>query len=133
MIERPSDAAIAACVAPTLRVLHAAPDGEWSRGVLAQLIGVVEYGRDRGADRTAERRGRLAAALDALAGNGLVPADGSPEARASAALEAAVGRDDEHADAVRATLRPVLVAELDDELVETMPLMDGFRGRVRHA
>ena len=133
MIERPSDEAIAACVAPTLRVLHASPDGEWFRGVLAQLIGVVEYGRDRGPDRTGERRAALAAALDGLAGNDLVPAAGSPEARASAALAAAVGRDDAAADAVRAAVRPVLVRELDDELAETMPLMDGFRGRVRGA
>ena len=133
MIERPSDAAIAACVAPTLRALHASPDGEWFRGVLAQLIGVVEYGRDRGPDRVDERRAGLAAALGALAGNGLVPAVGTPEERASAALVAAVGRDDEDAAAVRDALRPLLVRELDDELAETMQLMDGFRGKVRGA
>jgi hypothetical protein len=133
VIERPSDAAIAASVAPTLRMLHGSPDGEWFRGVLAQLIGVVEYGRDRGPDRTAQRRTSLAAALDALAGNPLVPAADSPEERASGALVAAVGRGDAAAEAVRAALRPVLLAELDDELAETMPLMDGFRGRVRDA
>ena len=132
MIDRPSDAAIAACVAPTLRALHASPDGEWFRGVLAQLIGVVEYGRDRGPDHVARRRAELAAALDALAGTAMVPTDGTPEQRASAALAAAVGRD-EYGAAVRDALRPLLVRELDDELAETMQLMDGFRGKVRGA
>ena len=49
-------------------------------------------------------------------------------------VAAAVADDsDADAEAVRAHLRPVLVAELDDELASTMVLMDGFRGRVRDA
>ena len=57
------------------------------------------------------------------------------EERAAAALAAAVGRDPMPTPTSRCapTLRPVLVAELDDELASTMVLMDGFRGQVRDA
>ena len=133
MIGRLSDEAIRACVAPTLRAVHASPPGPWACGVVAQLIGLVEYAERRGPEPTAERRARLAAALDSLGANALVPHDGSPEERAAAALVAAVGRDDPDARAIRSALRSVLVEELDDELAETMPLLDGFRGKVPDA
>jgi hypothetical protein len=137
MIGRLSDDAIRACLSPTLRAVHAAPPGPWASGVVAQLIGLVEYAGRRGPDPSDERRARLVAALDSLAGNSLVSSHGTPEQRASSALVAAVRRDDANADAdtdaVRATLRPILVGELDDELAETMPLLDGFRGVVRDA
>jgi hypothetical protein len=135
MIERPSDDAIRACVAPTLRAVHASPPGAWASQVLAQLIGLVEYAERRGLDRTAQRRAALDDVLNALAGNPLVPLSGSPEVRASAALAAAVGRAgaDTDAEAVRSALRPLLVTELDDELAETTPLLDAFRGRVPDA
>jgi hypothetical protein len=135
MIGRLSDDAIRACLSPTLRAVHAAPPGPWASGVVAQLIGLVEYAGRRGPDTSNERRARLVAALDSLAGNSLVSSHGTPEQRASSALVAAIRRDDADADAdaVRATLRPILVGELDDELAETMPLLDGFRGVVRDA
>jgi hypothetical protein len=133
MIGRASDEAIHASVAPALRAVHASPPGPWASQVIVQLIGVVEYAQSRGPDRTADRRAALARALESLGTNQLVPTSGSPEERASAALTAAVGRDDDAATAVRATLRPVLVGELDDELAETMPLLDAFRGTVRDA
>jgi hypothetical protein len=133
MIGRLSDSAIRACVSPALRAVHASPPGPWASGTIAQLIALVEYADRRGADPTEERRAVLAATLDAIGANPLVPADGSVEERASAALVAAVGRDDVDAETVRSTLRPLLVAELDDELAETMPLMDGFRGKVPDA
>jgi hypothetical protein len=135
MIGRLSDEAIAACVAPTLRDLFDAPPGPWARQVTAQLIAVVEHGSGRGADARPTHQAALAAALAALRGNPLVPADASlsTEAAAAAALVAAVGRTDADADAVRRALRPILLAELDGELAETMAMLDGFRGRVRDA
>ena len=133
MIDRVSDEAVAACVAPTLRVIYAG--GDWGRQVNAQLLALVEYTAGREPDRRPARARALLAALHVLSGNPLVPDDGGPEERAAAALAAAVGRSDTDADAdaVRTHLRPVLVAELDDELASTMVMMDGFRGRVRGA
>lgn len=133
MLGRCSDHAVRASVAPTLRAVHGEPGGAWSRQAIAQLIALVEHVETRAPDASAARRAILAAALDSLADNPLVAVDGSPEQRAADALVAALGRDDEYADAVRSVLRPVLVTELDDELASTMDLMDGFRGRVRGA
>lgn len=131
MIGRLSDAAIGASVAPTLREVHADPAAPWSRQLVAQLVAVVEYARDRGDDPSLRRTADLAAALDALTGNELVPDAGSPYERAGAALAAAVAAPGPAAEAVQETLRPLLVAELDGELAETMAMMDGFRGRLR--
>lgn len=131
MIDRVSDEAVAACVAPALRVIY--DGGDWGRLVTAQLIALIEYTSRREPDRRADRKRTLIAALHDLGGNPLVPDDGGPEERAAGALAAAVGRTDDSAEAVRRVLRPVLVAELDDELTSTMVLMDGFRGRVRDA
>ena len=75
----------------------------------------------------------MEAALAALGANPLVPSSGSADERAAAALVAAVGRDDADAAAVRETLRPVLVAELDDELAVTAGLLDAFRGSMPDA
>lgn len=131
MIGRLSDEAVAACVAPALRVIY--EGGGWGRQVTAQLVAVVEYVEQRPADPVPARIAALSAVLDELAGNPLVQGDGRPEDRAAAALVAAVGRSDADADAVRRRLRPVLVDELDDELASTMTMMDGFRGRIRDA
>lgn len=131
MIGRLSDDAVHAAVGPTLRSLHATPDGEWSAQVMSQLIAVVDYVERRPADPAGERAATLAAALDRLRANPLVPDDGAVEERAAAALTAAVGVVGADADAVRAALRPPLLSELDDELRSTMTMMDGFRGRVR--
>jgi hypothetical protein len=141
MIGRVSDAAVDASVVPTLRSLYsslseagAGPSAgrasEWERQVLAQQVALLEYVAGRGGDPTPDRIVELRIALDALGSNPLVPADGGVDERAAAALVAAVGRDDDDAIQSRRRLRPVLVAELDAELAETMCLMDGFRGRV---
>jgi hypothetical protein len=47
-----------------------------------------------------------------------------------AALAGAVGRHDDHADQIRERLRPVVVRQLDEELEETAPLVDAFRGKL---
>ena len=49
---------------------------------------------------------------------------------AGAALAGAVARDDQSARDVHDVLRVVLVRQLDDELAETGPLVDAFRGRL---
>ena len=51
MIDRVSDEAVAACVAPTLRVIYAG--GDWGRQVNAQLLALVEYTAGREPDRRA--------------------------------------------------------------------------------
>lgn len=136
MIDRVSDEAVAASIAPTLRAVHAAAGDEWSRQTVAQLIALVEYVGARPADPLPSRRTVLVEALDSFVDDPLVPTEGRPEQRAAAALVGAIGRvagDADSAAAVRARLRAVLVAELDDELASTMALMDGFRGRVGDA
>ena len=145
--ERPSDAAILAGIAATLRdvVIPAlARDGEvvdpFTRVTAVQLAGLASYAAKRSADPATARLEQVAATLDLLYANEVVrqctrvaggPHD--PLAVASAALVACVGRFDPAANEVRATLRAVLVAQLDDELLSTSPLMDAFRGRLRDA
>lgn len=131
-MSRPSDGAVWASVAETLRkvVVPALDEGTHAHAAAVQLVALAEHARDRAADPTLERDAELAAALDRLAGNALVPPDGSPNDRAAAALAAAVGRAGADADAVRHALRPLLVAHLDDDLAATAGLGEAFRGRL---
>jgi hypothetical protein len=141
-IERQSltDAEIHRAVATTVReVLMPAlrDDADWARAVAIQLVGLARYGAERSGDQTASRLAELAGVLHALAGNELVDeawnGDRSQRAvmaAAGAILAAAVGRDDDAARAAVGALRPVLVRQLDDELAETAPLVDAFRGRL---
>ena len=141
-IERQSlaDAEIHRAVAATVRdVLLPAlrEDADWARAVAIQLVGLARYGAERSGDQTVARIAELAGVLDALAGNELVDeawnGDHSQRAvmgAAGAVLAAAVGRDDDAARAAVGALRPLLVRQLDDELAETAPLVDAFRGRL---
>lgn len=129
---RASDAALWASVAETLRdvVLPTIDDGH-ARLATTQLVGLADHARTRGTDPEPERQAELAAALAALAGNPLVPAaPGSVLTRAASALAGAAGRYDEEATAVRATLRPVLIGHLDDDLAAGDMLGAAFRGRL---
>lgn len=123
------------CVAHTLRnVLMEHLDDEWSQAAAAQLAGLAEYAAVRPVDDSAQRTEELAAVLDGLRANPLVGAvwTGDRGRAASAAgrvLAAAVGRDDAAAAEVRATLRPVIVRQLDDQLAVTAPLVAVFRGQ----
>ena len=141
-IERESltDAEIHRAVAATVRdVLLPAlrDDADWARAAAIQLVGLARYAARRGPDQTAARVAELADALTALTGNELVAAvwDGDRSQRAvmhaaGAALAAAVGRADPPAIEARAAIRPLLVRQLDDELAETAPLVDAFRGKL---
>lgn len=135
-----TDAEIHRAVATTVRdVLLPAlrDDADWARAVAIQLVGLARYGAERSGDQTASRIAELADVLDTLAGNELVDeawnGDRSQSAvmgAAGAILAAAVGRDNDAARAAVGALRPVLVRQLDDELAETAPLVDAFRGRL---
>ena len=112
-------------------------DADWARAAAIQLVGLARYAAQRGPDQTAARVAELAGALTALAGNELVAAawdgDRSQQAvmdAAGAVVAAAVGRADQAATEARAAIRPLLVRQLDDELAETAPLVDAFRGRL---
>lgn len=133
MIARFSDDAVSASVVPTLRAVHAAGGGSWAQAAIAQLVALLEHVEARPDDPGPARAAALEAALATLATNPLVPRSGSADERAAAALIAAVGHDDAAAAAVRETLRPVLVAELDDELAVTAGLLDAFRGQMPDA
>ena len=135
-----TDAEIHRAVAATVReiLLPALPDDAgWARAAAIQLVGLTQYAARRGPDRTIACVAELADVLSALAGNELIDAtwdgDRSQQAvmrAAGAVLAAAVGRDDESARAAVGALRPVLVRQLDDELAETAPLVNAFRGRL---
>jgi hypothetical protein len=112
-------------------------DAEWARATAVQLAGLVRYAAQRDADRTEERVAELAQLLDHLSGNAIVASawdsdrsQRSVMAAAGSALAAAVGRDDAAATEVRSVLRPVIVRQLDDELAQTAPLVDAFRGKL---
>lgn len=127
---RSVDATLTNVILPALST-----DEEWARAATVQLIGLVRYAARRPDDPSTTRRAEIAAALDALDGNPLVDWDGQPDdasvqGAAGRALAAAVGRDDADAEAVRRVLRPVLVAQLDDELGVTGPLVNAFRGKL---
>ncbi len=119
-------------------LLPALPDdAEWARATAVQLAGLVRYAADRGPDRTEERVAELAAILDALSNNAIVAevwdrghSQHAVMTAAGSALAVAVGRDDSAASEVRTVLRPVLVRQLDDELAETAPLVNAFRGKL---
>ena len=129
-ILRAVDATVLGVLLPALR-----DDADWARAAAVQLVGLVRYAAGRGPDRTAARIDALAAVLTRLSGNELVTWDGartreSVHTAAGAALAASVGRDDPTGDEVRRELRPVVVRHLDDELAETAPLVEAFRGRL---
>jgi hypothetical protein len=112
-------------------------DAQWARAVAIQLAGLARYAERRGVDRTAARVAELADVLAALAGNELVSEhwDGGRSKRSvmgavGAVLAAAVDRNDRDAVEARHALRPVVVRQLDEELAETAPLVDAFRGKL---
>ncbi len=130
MSDRPSDDALWASVSATLRdVVLPRLDDEWATAQTVMLVALAEQARTRGEDPVERQRTELAAALDGLAANALVQ-PGEPSAAASAALAAAIGRDDEDADEVRRVLRPLLVAHLDELVASNASLMDAFRGKL---
>ena len=129
MIGRCTDEAIAACIAPTLRALYDSGGSHWSRTTIAQLAGLLDYADRRGDEPEPDRSAELAATLDRAAG---APSEGSPYERAAAALVAADAGDPAGVVA-RELIRPVLVAQLDDELARTTVLLDAFRGRLPDA
>ena len=134
-IARPSDGALWASVVQTLRdvVLPAVTD-DFARITVVQLIGLAHYARTRDEDPTAPRAEAVAAALDTLTGCSLVSehwqqhADRDPAAVLRAASDVLVAcialpDDDPDAVAIRAGLRPLLLAQLDADLAGNAVLM----------
>jgi hypothetical protein len=112
-------------------------DDPWARAAAIQLVGLTRYAARRGPDATQARLDELAALLASMGDNAIVAdawdgdsAQRSVMAAVGVALARAVGRHDDHADQIRGRLRPVVVRQLDDELAETAPLVDAFRGKL---
>ena len=144
-IARPSDDALWAGMVQTLRdvVLPAVSD-DFARITVVQLIGLAQYARTRGEDPTANRSDAIAAALNALTGCSLVRehwqqhADRDPRAVLRAASDLLVAcialpDDDPDAVAIRAGLRPLLLAHLDADLAGNAVLLSAFRGKLPDA
>ncbi len=138
---RLDDAELWRCIEVTVRdiLLPVIPDeAEWARAAAVQLVGLARYAQRRaGPEVETQRRSERVAALRALADNPYVAA------RWNAALEPddidtviglilvdALGRSDADAQAVHEQLRALLVRQLDDELHDTGPLVQAFRGRL---
>ncbi len=141
-IGRPSDAALWASMAVTLRrvVLPGIQDPH-TRQVVIQLVGLATYARDRGPDPTPGRVAALADALDGLArdGNPVVAGRWDPDdARDPGAvmgvcaqvLVGALEADETAQRDVQRRLRPLLVGQLDADLAGGDVLLGAFRGRL---
>ncbi len=142
-IGRPTDAALWQSVASTLRTV-VLPDVQdpFARNAVIQLIGLARYAMGRGDDPSANRVEAIAGALDSLVANPLVaphwPVPGSRSSAtvmrvAGTVMAAAVGHYDPDSDAIRAALRPLLIADLDEDLAVTAVLLNSFRGRLPDA
>lgn len=117
MTDRPSDAALWASVADTLRrtVLPALIDPH-ARNATIQLIGLATYAGERGADRTSQRLDELAAALG--------PAAGQDVLRSCTAV-----LSDPYHPAYR-VVRAMLERHLGEDLDTEAVLLEALRGRL---
>lgn len=135
-----SDAEILRSVEQTVRevLLPALPeDGDWARTASVQLIGLVRYALRRGPDRSALYRDELLVALDSLSSNGIVSELWNGSRTQADVLEAtgavlARSASDDSPDSleVRNVLRPIVIGQVDQELAETSPLVNAFRGKL---
>jgi len=138
---RPSDTALLASVASTLRdtVLPNVDDSH-VRQVVIQLVGLASYAGSRGTDPTPRRLAELAEVLDELAARSpAVVAHWEPSAArdpasvlraATAILTARIeGADPSVAEAAE-RIRSRLVAHLDADLATEAVLIDAFRGKL---
>ena len=117
MNERPSDAALWASMAETLRntVLPNLTDPH-ARNAAIQLIGLAVYARKRGPDPTRRRQEELSAALGAAAGQDVT--------RSCIAVLA----DPYHR--AHSTIREILERHLEEDLENEAALLKAFRGQV---
>jgi hypothetical protein len=115
--DRPSDAALWASVAETLRdtVLPHLTDPH-ARDATIQLIGLAMYGGKRGSDPARRRQEELASALGAAAGQDVL--------RSCIAVLA----DPYHR--AHSTIREILERHLDEDLDNEKPLLKAYRGQV---
>jgi hypothetical protein len=115
--DRPSDAALWAAMASTLRatVLPNLTD-PYARSVTIQLIGLAGYAGRRGSDPTRRRHEELSAALEGAAGQDVL--------RSCMAVLA----DPYHR--AHSTIREILERHLDEDLENEAALLMAFRGQV---
>ena len=117
MNDRPSDAALWASMADTLRntVLPNLTD-PLARNATIQLIGLAVYAGKRGSDPTSRRQEELSAAMG--------PAAGQDVMRSCIAVLA----DPYHR--AHSTIREILERHLDEDLESEAALLRAFRGQV---
>ncbi len=141
----PTDTQLWRCMSETMRsVVLPRLEDPWARVALIRLIGLAEYAPVRGEDPTPGRVGELVACIERLA-------DRHPELRehlpsawpardpvevldlCGQLLAGAIGQTTAAAESIRAELRPMLVAQLDDDLSGTAPLIAAFGGQLSDA
>lgn len=138
----PTDEHLWRCMSETLRaVVLPCVEDPWARVALIRLISLAEYAPVRGEDPTPARVAELVACIERLIDrhpdlNRHLPSawpDQDPRLvldLCGALLAAAVEQGTPEARSIRAELRPVLVAHLDDELRVTEPLIAAFGGQL---
>lgn len=116
---------------------------QWARASAGQLVGLLKYTLARqGTDSLTRQEGELRATLAALYAEQPALGEVAAEAPVAATLDGlltasgallawADGREGEEADAVRATLRPLSMRHVAEDLAEAGPLLQGFMTRAR--
>lgn len=141
----PTDRQLWHCMSETMRsvVLPRLQD-PWARVALIRLIGLAEYAPMRGEDPTPGRVAELVACIEGLANRHPELREHLPSAwpaqdprevfdLCGQLLAGAVGQTTAGAESIRTELRPMLVAQLDDELSVTTPLIAAFGGQLSDA
>ena len=136
----PTDEQLWICMSETMRsdILPCLED-PWARVALIRLIGLAEYAPKRGDDPTDQRVGELVHCIDQLAArySGIKeqlpsqwPSDDAATVfdLSSRLLVDAVGDTSEQAESLRSELKTLLLAQLDEDLAVTGPLIASFGG-----
>lgn len=141
-VRLPTDDQLWLCMSETMRsVILPSLEDPWARVALIRLIGLAEYAPKRGSDPTARRIAELIACIDQLsvrfAGIREQLPDNWPEPDATSVLRfsgqllaGTIADTSEQSSAIQADLKTLLLAQLDDDLSASTPLIMSFGGEL---
>ncbi|MBT4518877.1 MAG: hypothetical protein HOC23_02630 [Halieaceae bacterium] len=138
----PTDEHLWQCMSETMRkVVLPSLEDPFARVTLIRLIGLAEYAPARGNDPTERRISEVVTCIDQLAAR--FPAIQQqlptqwPQMDACVVYElcgqllaGAVGDNSEQAQQIRAELKPLILAQLDEDLSVSSPLIASFGGQL---
>ncbi len=138
----PTDAQLWHCMSETMRnVILPSIEDPHVQLTLIRLIGLAEYAPSRVADPDGRRIDELVSCVDILAarypdvqqqlpGEWPVKDEATVLDLCSKILASAVGDTGEQAQSIRSELKSLLVAQLDEDIVDTDPLISFFGGQL---